>query len=61
MEANGSEQLKCLLPVDESRTSTEAAAALGLQNISRLKQQVCILFCEPSIIVPASHLQAYRV
>ncbi len=56
--ANCFEQLMCLLPVDESRTSTEAAAALGLQNTSRLKQQVCILFCEPSIKVHESHLQA---
>ena len=45
------EQLMCLLPVDESRTSTEAAAALGLQNTSRLKQQVCILFSESSLRV----------
>ena len=58
---NGFEQLMCLFPVDESRTSTEAAAALGLQNTSRLKQQVCILFYAPSIIVPESHLQALRV
>ncbi len=47
--------LNSLLLVDESRTSTEAAAALGLQNTSRLKQQVCILFFESSIIVPESH------
>jgi len=59
--ANGFKQLMCLLPVDESRTSTEAAAALGLQNTSRLKQQVCILLFEPSIIAPETHVQAYCV
>ena len=59
--ANGLKQLMCFFSVDESRTSTEAAAALGLQNTSRLKQQVCILFYAPSIIVPESHLQALRV
>lgn len=35
-------RLNCLLAVDESRTSADAAAALGLQNTSRLKQQVRI-------------------
>ncbi|KAA6426888.1 MAG: hypothetical protein FRX49_03212 [Trebouxia sp. A1-2] len=34
------QHVNSLLLVDESRTSTEAAAALGLQNTSRLKQQI---------------------